>query len=245
VGSGATIISATAADGRTQNRLALNNGVYGRKMPWGAFWNRVKIVMGFRINRGSTFLNTNGYIGICAGTTNMVNVATCANFVGARWGDGTGTSTFGAGTKINRFNVPTFRATTVRTGPVITDKGGMSSGHFISADQGYISLVIVEMSRPVFASDIASVNYSVAEASHDTTTVEYSHDKDEVRMLSECDVTTNLANSGSDSGIIGVSGVTAAPFAFDQSTGALDTVNLYWPQAFDLEIAALALRKVA
>jgi hypothetical protein len=245
VGSGATIISATAADGRTQNRLALNNGVYGRRMPWGPFWNRVKIVLGLRINRASNFTNTNGYIGICSGTANMVNVATCANFVGVRWGDGTGTSTFTAGTKINSFNVPNFRATTVRTGPVITDRGALSSGHFISANQGYVSLIIVEMSRPVFANDASSVNYSVAEASHNSTTVEFSHDKGQARVLSQCDVTPNLANSGTDSAIIGVAGVTAAPFAFDQSVGVLDTVNIYWPQAFDLEIAALAMAKIA
>lgn len=244
VGSGASIISATMADGRTQNRLALNNGSYGRKMPWGAFWNRIKLVLAVRINSGVTFANTNGFIGVCSGTAQMVDSATCLNFTGIRWGDGTGTSTFTAGTKINFFDVPTFRALTKRAA-VITDKGGLSSGHSLSADGGYLSFICMEISRPVFANDASSINYSVAEASCNTTTVQFSHTKDQARGICQGDVTSSLANAGSDVAIIGASGVTATPFAFDQSTGVLDTINLYWPQAFNLEIAALALRKVA
>jgi hypothetical protein len=246
VGSGASIISATMADARVHNRLALNNGVYGRKMPWGALWNRIKIVIAARINNGANFLNTNGYIGVCSGTTNMVNVATCANFVGVRWGDGTGTSTFTAGTKINFFDVPSFRGVTVRTGPVITDRGGLSSGHSVSADAGYLSYIIVEMSRPVFANDAASVNYSVAEDSMNSVAVQFSYSKDGARALAQDGdlVITSLANSGTDVAILQASGVTAAAFAFDQSVGALDTINLYWPQAFNLEIAEIAVRKI-
>jgi hypothetical protein len=245
VGSGASIISATMADGRTHNRLALNNGVYGRKMPWGAFWNRIKICVALRINSGANILNTNGYIGVCSGTANMVNSATTANFVGVRWGDGTGTSTFTAGTKINFFDVPSFRGVTRRVN-TSTDKGGLSSGHSISADAGYLSHVIVEISRPVFANDAASVNYSVAEDSPNTVQVQYSRTKDQVRALAQDGdiVITALANSSSDVATLGASGVTAAPFAFDQSTGALDTINLYWPQALNLEVAEIAVRKI-
>jgi len=244
VASGASIISSTMADGRTHQRLALNNGSYGRKMPWGALWNRVKIVVAVRINSGVTLNNINGYIGVCSGTAAMVDSAVCANFVGVRWGDGTGSATFTAGTKINFFGLPNFRATTKRAA-VISDKGGLSSGHSVSADGGYLSFIIVEMSRPVFANDAASVNYSVGESSCDTTTVQFSHTKDEGRVLCQGDLATTLANSASDNAIVGAAGVTAAPFAFDQSTGALDTVNLFWAQASNLEIAALAIRKVA
>lgn len=244
VGTNASIISATGADGRTQNRLALNNGSYGRRMPWGAFWNRIKICTVWRINNGSTFLNTNGYVGICSGTTNMVDSATTTNFAGVRWGDGTGTSTFTAGTKISFFDVPTFRAATRRVNTT-TDRGGLSSGHTVSADQGYLSTSIIELSRPVFANDASSVNYSIAEASGNQTSVQFSHSKNLALFMAGSDITAgNLANSNSDTAVSIVAGITAAPFAFDQSTGALDTINFYWPQAFNLEIAAFAIRKI-
>lgn len=243
VGSNASIIAATMADGRAEQRLALNNGVYGRRMPWGALWNRIKFTLALRINNNVNFANTEGFIGVCSGTANMVNSAGCLNFAGLRWGDGTGTSTFTAGTKINFFDVPTFRAVTKRAA-IITDRGGLSSGHSISADGGYLSFVCGEISRPVFANDASAVNYSVAEASCNITTVQFSHTKDIARVVTQGDVTSNLANSGSDAAIVGATGVTAAPFSFDQSTGVLDTINLYWPQAFNLEIAALAIRKI-
>lgn len=243
VGTNASIIASTMADGRAQQRMALNNGSYGRKMPWAGLWNRIKVVLAVRINNGANFLNTEGYIGVCSGTTNMANSATCANFVGMRWGDGTGTSTFTAGTKISVFDVPTFRAVTRRVNTT-TDRGSLSSGHTISSDGGYLSFVCLEMSRLVFANDAASVNYSVAECSSNLTTAQFSHTKHIASVACYGDVTSNLASSGSDTAIIGSSGVTAAPFAFDQSTGALDTINLYWPQAFNLEIAAIAVRKV-
>lgn len=241
--TGASIISATMADGRIHNRLALNAGSFGRKMPWGAFWNRIIIAITCRINSGVTFANTDGYIGVCSGTANMVNSATTANFVGVRWGDGTGTSTFTAGTKISFFDVPSFRACTRRVALTV-DKGGLSSGHTISANAGYLSTVVVDISRPVFALDADSINYSVAESSTNQTTVQFSHEKDVVeRILKSADYTGTLLSANALS-LMGASGVIATPFAFDQSAGVFDTINLYWPQAFNLEIASMAIRKI-
>ncbi len=241
--TGGNIILATMADGRTHNRLALNNSSFGRKMPWGAFWNRIQIAISCRINSGVTFANTNGYIGVCSGTSAMVDSAVTANFVGVRWGDGTGTSTFTAGTKISFFDVPTFRAVSRRVNTT-TDRGGLSSGHTISANQGYLSTVIVDISRPVFALDADSINYSVAEASTNQTIVQFSHEKDCVEhLLKSADYSLTLLSANAVS-LFGASGVTATPFAFDQSAGVLDTINLYWPQAFNLEIASLAVRKI-
>jgi hypothetical protein len=239
---GASIIATAGADGRAQQRLALNNGSYGRRMPWGDKWNRIKVVLMLRIDNAANFANTNGYIGVCSGTAAMVDSAVCANFVGTRWGDGTGTSTFTAGTKISFFDTPTFRAVSRRVNTT-TDRGGLGSGHTISADAGYISMVIQEISRPVFANDAASVNYSVGEAETNQTTVQFSKTKNIASRIAFGDITSTLAASGSDS-VMGANGVTAVPFAFDQSTGALDTINLYWPQAFNLEIAALCVRKI-
>lgn len=242
--SGASIVNATMADGRIHKRLSLNNGYIGRKMPWGAFWNRIVVVLAVRINGGVNISNTNGYIGVCTGTTNMVDSANTTNFAGIRWGDGTGTSTFTTGGKINYFDVPTFRGATRRVNTT-TDRGGLSSGHAISADQGYLSHIAMEISRPVFATDATGVNYSIAEASTNNVIVMFSHEKDIVRaMLQWVELTTTLLGGGYISSTAGASGVTATPFSFDQSTGVLDTINIYWPQTSPLEIAALGVRKI-
>lgn len=245
VGTGCTIVNKTMADGRTQNRLSMNAGTYGRLMPWGALWNRIKICLVLRINHGVTFANTNGYIGVCTGTTNMSDSATTTNFAGIRWGDGTGTSTFTAGLLINYFDVPTFRAVTRRVNTT-TDRGGLSSGHAISANEGYLSAVLMEMSRPVFANDAASVNYSIAQCGTISTgdTQAFSRTKEVARRVALGSVTTTLATDPNDTLLVGSAGVTATPFAFDQSTGVLNTINFYWPQALPLEIAGFALRKV-
>lgn len=241
--SGASIVSATMADGRTHKRLSLNNGYIGRKMPWGALWNRIVVIISCRINGGVTFANTNGYIGVCTGTSNMVDSATTTNFVGIRWGDGTGTSTFTTGGKINYFDVPTFRACTRRVNTT-TDKGGLSSGHSISADGGYLSTIAMEISRPVFATDATSINYSVAEASTNNTIVMFSHEKDVVRWMLTGDFSLTLLSPNIISSSMGAPAVTATPFADDQSTGVFDTLNIYWPQTSPLEIASIGIRKI-
>ncbi len=243
VGSGATIVNKTMADGRTQNRLSLNAGYYGRRMPWGAFWNRIKLVLAVRLNHGVTFANADGYFGVCTGTTNMVNSATTTNFTGIRFTDGTGSATFSTGTKANYFTMGNFRACQRRVNTT-TDQGALSSGHVISATEGYLGHIIVEISRPVFALDSTSINYSVAEASPNATSIQFSRTKQVTSRMALCDITGVLCNSDTDTTITNQAGVTCTPFAFDQSTGVLDTINFYWVNAIPFEIAGFVLRKV-
>lgn len=242
--SGCSIVSRTMVDGRTHNRLAISNGSYGRRMPWGAFWNRLKVVMLVRINSGVDIPTADGYFGVCSGTTNMADSATCTNYVGLRVFDGSIAATFATGTKANSIQVNGFRAASRRVA-LTTDRGGLSSGHVVSASEGYLSVIVFEISRPVFALDSTSVNYSVAECSCNLTSVEFSRTKEACyRTITDGAVNASLCNGVEDLTQTQQSGVTCTPFAFDQSTGVFDTINFNWQETAPFEIAAFAVRKL-
>lgn len=245
VGTGTTIVSRTPADGRAHKRLELKSGQYGRKMPWGALWNRVKIVLLWRINNGSSISNIECYAGICSGTTNMVASGTTDNFVGVRLGDGSGTATFTAGTKANMFNVPTVLGQT-RRGTTSTSRSGGSSGHTITSTEGYLAVQVVEVYRPVFATDGTGVNYQVGEASTSQVNAQYSIPKNAVHKMldSVASGTTSLVQGSNEATIAGGNAAITAPFSFDQSTGVLDTLNISWGHSQGLELAAIGVRKV-
>jgi hypothetical protein len=246
--SGGTIVSRTGADGRTFQALSLSSGQLGRKMPWGDRWNRIKVVVGWRLNGGITLTTgaPDSLLGICSGTTNMGGSATTDNFMGLRWGSGGADSiTFTAGTLINFFDMSTAFRFVSRRATTTTAIATGGSGHRIPATEGYIGWIVYNLWRPVFANDAASVAYSFLEISNDTTLVEYSHAKNCARRLLQ-DLNSAVGTaSQTETAIVGSSSGTNT-VAFDQSTGKLDTVNLTW--AFNtagLEICAIGVRKLA
>lgn len=240
--SGGTIGVQTHIDGRTEQRLQLNVGQYGRKMPWGAKWNRIRIAVLLRVNDVASINNVNGYLGVCSGTTNMVASGTTDNFIGLRWGDGASTLTFSNGTVMDKFNMGTSFRFYSRRGTTSTLILAGGTGHFVSATEGFLTALVYEVSRPAFATAGTSVTYTHKEVSPSSTDVEWSRAKDALKFLLWDDVTTITAMSASEGSIIGTTGNTTG--AFDESTGVLDTLNLSWAMASGLQIAALGVRKV-
>jgi len=236
-----SIVTRTHTDGRSEQRLNLGQlDQYGRKMPWGAKWNRLKIVLLLRINAVANITTVNGYFGVCNGTANMVTSATTNNFIGLRTGDGTGTGTFTAGTTSSYFNMPTFRFVS-RRGTTTTDIAAGGSGHSITASEGFLTPLVYEVSRPVFAG-AGSVTYSHKEVSCGASVVEFSQAKSAVNFLLDDVAATTTGLSQADSALIGTSGSITG--AFDESTGVLDTVNFSWSEFDAIEIAAFGVRKV-
>lgn len=236
------VVQATHTDGRTENRLQLNNGQYGRRMPWGAKWNRIKIAVLWRINAVATFSNANGYVGVCSGTTNMVTSATTDNFIGARTGDGANNATYAAGTVSENFDIIGGFRFYSRQGTTSTLVGTGGSGHHISASEGFLSGFVYEVSRPVFSGG-GSVTYTHKEVSPAVGQIEYSLSKDALnRLLEDTSATSTSSLSNSETVIIGMAGSTTG--AFDESAGVLDTVNIAWPMFDGIQIAALGVRKI-
>lgn len=246
--SGGTIVNRTAPDGRIFKALSLSAGQFGRTMPWGDQWNRLKFVVAWRLNGGVTLTTgaTDSLLGICSGTTNMAGSATTDNFVGLRWGSGGADNiTFTAGTLINYFDMSTAYRFVTRRGTTTTAIATGGSGHRLPATEGYMGLIVGNVWRPVFANDAASVTYSLFEMSCDTTVVEFSRQKNSIRRLLQ-DLNSAVGTaSQSETALLGSSSGTNT-VAFDQSTGKLNTFNLTW--AFNtagLEICGYGVRKLA
>lgn len=247
-GSGLSIASKSIYTGKSENRLIITGGQYGRKLYFGDFWGRIQIGILFRINGGATFTG-DGYVGVCSGTTNMVASASTDNFAGIRWsgvGDGaSNTWAFSAGTVVNKYTQSTSTRFSTRRGTT-TDQGvgSGSDGRVFSATEGYRSMLFLEIERPVFASDATSITYSFGMRSTSSVLVEFSLSKRSFVDVMLDVVATTLASLTTGVVIMGGSAVTHS-FAFDQSTGKLDTVNISWPNATQtMEITAIAVRKV-
>lgn len=239
-----SIVSRTHVDGRTEQRLNMNTlDQYGRRMPWGDKWNRLKIVVLWRINGVANITNVDGYVGVCSGTANMSMSATTDNFIGVRWSNGASTLTYSAGTVSPYYNLSTSYRFYSRRGTTSTFIAAGGSGGHISAGEGHLTAFVYEISRPIFATDGTSVTYAHKEVSAISSTVEFSRSKDCVLQLLNDVATATTSASQADNAILGGTlGSTSG--AFDQSTGILDTLNVSWDEFEGLEIAALGVRKI-
>lgn len=244
--SGGTIVSRTNQDGRTMKCLSLLNGQLGRRMPWGGKWNKLRLLIGWRINAAATFTTVNTqFFGVCSGTTNMVSSATTDNAIGLRWGSAAGDSvTFTAGTRVSYFNMGTAFRFISRRGTTNTAIASGGSGHAIPAVEGYIGVALLRIARPVFATNASSVTYSMLEGSTQASGIELYRPKNGIRhMLSHDAGAASLSTQDQEAGVM-LSGSTTV--AFDQSTGELDTVNITWPETTNpLELCCFGVRKIS
>jgi hypothetical protein len=251
VGSGTSIVQRTGFGNTSpaQKRLVINSGQYGRQFAWGDSWNRIQIAVLWRLNSAVTFNNSAFYFGVNSGTAAMAADAGTLNFIGMRGpNNGVGDATFNAGTRVNFFDInPSVRFVTKRgASPTDLGSGSGSNGRHVSATEGFLSLFLIEISRPTFATDGTSVTYSLGRQMTNLTQVEMSLSKHTlVEVLEGQDFGSTLASGSGLAQIAsgGLAGVVAS-VSFDQSTGKLDTFNFTWDKAFDCEIAALGARKL-
>lgn len=250
VASGCTIVNRTAADGRTFKALQISNGQFGRRMPWGNAWNKLKLAIAWRLNGGASFNTTatDALLGICSGTTNMAGSGTTDNFIGLRWGSGAGDGiNFTAGTRINYYDMSTAYRIVTRRAAVTTPIGTGGSGHRLPATEGYHGIIVYNVWRPVFLNAASSVSYTHMEISNDVAAVELPRQQNCVMRIMEDTNTAGGSATSAETGIVGASAGTVAS-AFDESTGILDTVNVFWPFTVAnalLEISAIAIRKLS
>lgn len=76
--------------GEVDSIIKLDNEQIGRPMFFGSNWNRIRV--GFRYTISGSVGTTAYpycYLGVCSGTSSMVGAATCSNFIGIRWVEGT------------------------------------------------------------------------------------------------------------------------------------------------------------
>lgn len=244
VGTGCSIVARTQPSGQNEQRLSMTAGQYGRKMPWGNDWGRIQLAWLWRINRASTFTSALAYFGICSGTTNMAASATTTNFTGFRTPSDASAMVFATGTRADRINVnPAFRFMTRR---VTTDtdrtSGAGTAGDCIVATSGYLSAVFFEIARPTFVG-ATSITYSFGRLMTTATRTEDSLQKSSLQDMIHGDMNTTIGG-GNSLAVVPGGVANTHNYSFDESTGELDTINLTWPEAFDVEFGAIGVRKV-
>lgn len=249
-GSGLSVVNRNIYTAKTENRLVISGGQFARKLYFGDAWNRILIGLMFRINGAASFTG-DGYVGLCSGTSNMVASPLCDNFVGIRWEGVANTVAnswaFSAGTRVNKYNQSTGTRFVTRRAALDNDRGSGvgSDGRTFSASEGYRSMLLLDIKRPVFATDATSIQYDMGVFSTDVTQVEFSLSKRSF-VAALMDVVTSTLAGGSMAGyVMGAAAVRPTGFNFDQSTGKLDALNISWPNATQtMELSAIAVRKV-
>lgn len=106
------IVTRNMSGGRTENRLSLSGGQYGRTWNWGGDWQGMMFSVLLRLNGAATF-SENYAFGISAGTSAMWADPSATNWLGIVGSNGlSGSSiptwTYVAGARYGRFNSNTF-----------------------------------------------------------------------------------------------------------------------------------------
>lgn len=244
--TGGTVRSRTTFQGTAQNRLAIASGQLLRTLPWADKWQRIIIAVMLRINHGSTFTSDLAF-GLCSGTAAPYHTSNATtNFIGLVRSGSANDFTATAGTRFNYFAAsPSLRFATRRS-TTTTDRGSGtgSPGQAWLSSEGNLSILMIDIVRPVFATDSTAINYSPAYQNMTATNAQFYMAKS---LMWDC-LSNPLSTAAGTHTPVNIltasSSCTATPFSFDQSTGALDTLNIWWNHAHELEIAAYGVRKV-
>jgi len=242
-GEGLSIVERNVYNGKTEKRLSILNGQYGRKFFFGNSWHRIQICVMMRINASAGPITSNNYIGLCSGLTNMVASATTLNFIGEQaqtaWA-------FGTGSKSSYFTRAGASQLVTRRGTTTSTIGGLSGAHqvYIASTEGYKSMIFVEFSRSFFALPSISIPYSYGQCAMTTSSVQFPFSKRAVMDALWTNPVPSGVGTANGSQVFDTSNQTNST-NFDESTGIFDAVNISWPHTtIPLEIAAIAVRKV-
>lgn len=241
--SGASIVSVTMFDGRTDKRLSLAGpGEFKRKMIWGENWKRLRIGLLLRIAGGATI--TNDFVfGVCSGITNGAGSATCANFIGAGTRPlSSNQYTFAAGSDVGVYSA-TFAGASSKRVNTFTDYGGSSSMKgYPAAGSTALCANILDIKRGRLA---ASATYGMfVQGPTGAGTAAGSAEQfldwgGLLKIVGDPDVATYNLNWWWDGN------ASTQSATFDESAGALDSVNIWWSHATTaVEIAGIAVFKL-
>jgi hypothetical protein len=241
--SGASIVAVTMNDGRTDKRLSLvGPGEFKRKMAWAEKWKRLRVALLLRINGGATITGDFAF-GLCSGITNGAGSTGCLNFIGAATRVGNSNQyTFSAGTDIATF-AATFAGGMTKRNATWTDLGGSSSMKGYPSTSTALCLNVFDIKRLRYGG--ASTTYSMfvqGPAASGTGAGGPEQNLDWGNLLNVvADPDTATFNNGWwwD----GASSTQST--TFDESTGGLDTLNIWWSHATTpIEVAGLAVYKM-
>jgi len=244
--SGGTIVTRNIPNSKTEKRLELSNGQYGRKFYFGSEWHRLQIVILWCFTGNATFTG-DGVVGLCSGTTNMEGSVTTDNFIGVHFDETTPNSwAYTAGTAQSHYFQATGTRWKTRRGVTNTDQGSGagSDGRRFAGTEQYRSMMFLEVSRPVAATTATSVTYSWGMMSTNSVRADFSLSKRAIYDVLFDAFASSMAGSNNVNIICQATAVVNS-FSFDESTGVFDTLNIRWtPTTNKMEIAAIGVRKL-
>jgi hypothetical protein len=247
VASGASIVSAGLDNGKSAQVLQLTSGFYGRQFYFGSGWHRLAICLLVQFGGVATFA-ADLAIGVCSGTTNMFNSATCTNWLG-QYNDPASPSTwtFNAGVNHPFYTQSVSTRWATRRVNTTTDRGGgtSSDGRAYGAASDGRTLIYIELSRPVAATTATGVTYNGAVKSTNSTQAEFPVSRHEVLDIFSDTITSVLGATPTGNIITGSPTNTLTGFTFDESTGVFDTLNINWNKASpSMRLHAIGVHKI-
>jgi hypothetical protein len=224
-----SIVSQTISNSRADQRLSLVNGAsFGRQFGWANKWKRVRIGALFTINAVAT-VTSNLYFGICSGTAQMAESATCANWIGGLCEavDSSATFTFNAGTDYSYFK-NTLMAGAIKHNTTVTGIAGASGALFLGGQAALRCYCFWDISRTSYQ---VSQTYSAKFGRPNDTQASREADWNYKSLLEQ------LWRYDAD-----VSGQSATgTITTDEANGILDTFNIAWSHATSpLELSCIA-----
>jgi hypothetical protein len=240
------IVSENTAWGAAQKRVELGYNPLtttgteiGRRMPWGSEWSYLDIYVSWRIDGTANIAAPNaGFaLGICSGTGPLF-IGNTPNWVGiSNWSFGPphfGSTTYSAGTQ-NYFHAVSTPSFFYKRGATYTylSSGTGSAQWGAAGPAGNLSFLRLEILR---GADGGGTYTMTSHGGGSTTNVEYFRANKKMLWDYAWDETkgTDWASPTS----VGHS------FAFDESTGALDTFNFFWWSTTNImQIGAVAIFK--
>ncbi len=218
--------------------LSLANEEFVRTLSIGSSWTKLRLgmLMALTPDEPNNLSGVLATLGMCSGKTNPFGAATTTNFLGTLFGSSAAGNTL---TYVANTGNPYYwsgRAAVKRVGATVTlGTANAVESHRFATNTGALqrrSLHFVEITK-------GSPNYTVIYWSAPATGL--SKDFTPAHLLDGLEQSGSIAVNGETFGA-----GTSIALAFDETAGALDSVDLYWNRAaFPIEVHALAAYRFA
>lgn len=234
-GSGITVVSRNIANSKTEKRLSISNGQYGRKFYWGDNWIKMQVALLARISASSTFSGDLEF-GVCSGTSSMFSSPSCVSWIGGTTLPGNGNQfTLTAGTRLNVFLSTYAGFATKRGSGLSNESSGVGSvGQRLAATGEFRHIIILDITRTAVTSSVTTGSYTLSLKWTEVGSQEFDCGKRQFLKLLD------------DSQQFGWFTIGAShTFNYDEAVGGLNTFNINWPNITgSLELSTIAARRL-
>lgn len=235
-GTSSVVLRTNQTTGMLENRLEMKNSSYGRRMPWGNKWKRLRVAVLLNATGTSDFTNV-FVLGVCYGTNAMyANNSTTTNFVGQFWG-GTANVTNPAPATFQYSNFPPAHDLTYFVISQSGQMGQITNGNWIPRSiSGTLERAVGATHSTLFGFEMVRNTWSETNAIVWTGRAPSHNDliPGTVERVPAIGVTIMEMHSG-PTGTAWASGTAnsgnptvTTPNWPDTLFGPLDTINLYW-----------------